>query len=65
MEAANGQEEIFGFEQIAEAIRQGCAEDLSAADLIDRLFTEVQAFAGDVPQGDDMTCVVLTVKTQD
>jgi two-component system, sensor histidine kinase LadS len=65
VEAANGQEEIFGFEQIAEAIRQGCAEDLSAADLIDRLFTEVQAFAGDVPQGDDMTCVVLTVKTQD
>ena len=61
IEAANGQEEIFGFEQTTESIRQGCADNLSAAALIDRLFTAVQDFSGDVPQGDDMTCVVLRV----
>jgi serine phosphatase RsbU (regulator of sigma subunit) len=30
--------------------------------LIDRLTGAVQDFAGDEPQGDDMTCVVLRVE---
>ena len=38
-------------------IRTGCAENLSAEGLIDRLIGAVQAFAGD-----DMTCVVLRVE---
>jgi hypothetical protein len=29
---------------------------------IDRLIGAMQAFAGDEPQGDDMTCVVLRVE---
>ena len=61
-EAASGQEEIFGFEQTAETIRQGCAEGLSAEALIDRLIGVVKDFAGDAPQGDDMTIVVLKVE---
>jgi len=61
-EAANAQEEIFGFERTAETIRQACAENLSAETLIDRLIGTVRDFTGDVPQGDDMTVVVLKVE---
>ena len=61
IEAANIQEEIFSFERTAEVIRQSCQEELSAEELIDRLIEKVQAFAGDTPQGDDMTVVVLKV----
>lgn len=62
IEAANSEEEIFGFEQTAETIRAGCAEGLSAEALIDRLISAVQTFAGDEPQGDDITCVVVRVE---
>ncbi len=62
IEAANTDEGVFGFEQTVEAIRVGCAEGLSAEALIDRLIGAVQAFAGDEPQRDDMTCVVLRVE---
>jgi sigma-B regulation protein RsbU (phosphoserine phosphatase) len=62
IEAMNADEAIFGFEQTAETIRTGCAEGLFAEALIDRLIGVVQGFAGDTPQGDDMTCVVLRVE---
>ena len=58
-EAAKADEEIFGFERTAETIRQGCVDDLSAEALIDRLVGAVKDFAGDAPQGDDMTVVVI------
>ena len=58
-ETANIQDEIFSFERTAEVIRQGCQEGLSAEELIDRLIGEVQTFAGEAPQGDDMTVVVM------
>ena len=61
IEAADAAEEIFGFEQTAATIRQGCIEGLSADALIDRIIGAVQTFAGAVPQGDDMTCLVLRV----
>ena len=61
-EATNVQEEMFGFERTAETIRKACVEDLSAEALIDRLFGAVQDFAGETPQGDDMTIVVLKVE---
>ena len=62
IEAENAEGEIFGFERTAETIRKGCQEGLSAAALLDRIIGEVKAFAGDVPQGDDQTVVVLTVE---
>ena len=62
IEAENGEGEIYGFEQTAETIRQGCSEDLSAEALIDHLIGAVKAFAGETPQGDDMTVVVLKVE---
>ena len=62
-EAGNATGEQFGFEHTAEVIRQGCSEGLSPAELIDRLIDEAKAFAGQEPQGDDMTCVVVKVDT--
>ena len=62
IEAANLAGDDFGFERTAATIRAGCAEGLSAEKLIERLVGAVQAFAGDEPQGDDMTCVVLRVE---
>ena len=62
-EATDVREEMFGFERTAETIRQACAEDLSAEGLIDHLIGAVEDFAGDAPQGDDMTVVVLKVET--
>ncbi len=62
VEAANSDEQMFGFEQTAATIQQGCLEKLSAEALIERLISSVQAFVGDEPQADDMTCVVLRVE---
>ena len=62
VEAANPAEDIFGFERTAATIRAGCGEGVSAEVLIERLIGAVQGFAQDVPQGDDMTCVVLRIK---
>ena len=61
IEAANAQEDFFGFERTAQTIRQGCQEGLSAEELIDRLVGVVQVFADNEPQADDMTVVVLRV----
>jgi len=52
---------LFGFERTAEVIYRGCRENLSAAELLDRIIGEVKMFTGDVPQGDDQTMVVLAV----
>ncbi len=63
IEANNAQGQMFGFEQAAQTIREGCAAGLSAAALIDRLFNAVQTFSGDESQGDDMTCVVVRISS--
>jgi serine phosphatase RsbU (regulator of sigma subunit) len=62
IEAANEAGEIFGFERTGQLIRQGGTAGLSAGALIERLVEEVRAFAGQAPQGDDMTCVALRVE---
>ena len=59
MEAENGDGDLFGFERTGEVIQKGCADGLSAEGLIERLIGAVKEFAGDVPQGDDMTCVAV------
>ena len=61
IEAENKEAEIFGFERTAEEIQKGCIDGLSADALIERLMEKVNLFSIDVPQGDDMTCVVLNV----
>jgi sigma-B regulation protein RsbU (phosphoserine phosphatase) len=62
IEAANAQEEIFGFERTAETIAQGCRQGLSAEMLIEHVIGVIKDFAGDVPQEDDMTCMVVRVE---
>ena len=62
IEAENSEEEMFGFERTTETIRSGCNSDLSAPQLLDYLISEVKAFTGDAPQGDDQTVVVLQVE---
>ena len=59
IEAANSAQELFGFERTADAVREGCDAGQSASALLDHLIGSVGEFAGDVPQGDDITCVVL------
>ena len=59
IEAGNDQEEIFGFERTAETVRRGCADGLSAEELIDRVLSEVKTFSGETPQEDDQTMVVM------
>ena len=61
-EAARADGEQFGFDRAMEVMGQGCSEGLSPEELIDRLIGEVRAFAGDEPQADDMTCVVIRVE---
>jgi len=61
IEALDTAEQMFGFEQTAETVLQGCREDLSAEALLERILEEVKAFAGEMPQGDDQTIVVLQV----
>lgn len=61
IEAANPQKALFGFEQTAETIQRGCVDGLSAEAQIDQLIGAAKEFAGDAPQGDDMTVVVLKV----
>ena len=62
VEAANAEEELFGFERTAETVRQGCGEGLDAEGLVERLLECVQAFSGEVAQEDDQTVVVLQVE---
>ena len=60
-EAMDASGEVFGYDRTEETIRKGCAEDLSAEEMIDRILSVVDAFRGDVSQSDDMTLMVVRV----
>ena len=61
-EAEDTSGEQFGYDRTVETIRKACEDDLSAEATIDRLLEVVDAFKGDAPQRDDMTCVVVRVE---
>lgn len=61
LESQNVERDFFGYERVQEIIRQGCIEDLPSKQLVDRLLGEVRDFAGDVPQQDDQTVVVVKI----
>jgi len=63
VEAANAEDELFGFERTAATIRQGCADNFSSEDLLQHLLAKVEQFTGDVPRADDQTVVVLALKS--
>ena len=62
VEAGNGEGKIFGFESAEDAIRLGCLEGLSVAELAARLMAKVDAFSGAEPKWDNQTVVVLRVE---
>jgi sigma-B regulation protein RsbU (phosphoserine phosphatase) len=61
VESQNVERDFFGYERVQEIIRQGCIEDLPSKQLVDRLLGKVRDFAGDVPQQDDQTVVVVKI----
>ena len=61
-ETVNPAEEMFGYERTIETVREACAEGIGAEDLVDRLMSRAREFAGEEPQADDMTCVVVRVE---
>ena len=56
-EAHNGQHEMFGKDRLRETII-ACA-DRSAQEIQDAIISAVNGFAGDAPQEDDITVVVI------
>ncbi len=61
-ETINPSEVMFGYERTVETVREACAEGISAQDLVERLMSKARDFAGEEPQADDMTCVVVRVE---
>lgn len=61
-EASNNQDEMFGYDRLLQLVDE--VADLSASELIRKLFTTVDQFTGDHPQADDQTLLVLK-RTQD
>jgi serine phosphatase RsbU (regulator of sigma subunit) len=57
MERARADGQLFGTDRLSDVIVRNGGR--SAADLVKAIDTETTAFAGDFPQGDDMTVVVL------
>ncbi|MCX6137764.1 MAG: PP2C family protein-serine/threonine phosphatase [Ignavibacteriales bacterium] len=59
-EAMNAEKELFGFERLEQFVRRLNAQ-LTAKEIIDRLFAAVHHHTGTAPQHDDMTVVVVKV----
>jgi serine phosphatase RsbU (regulator of sigma subunit) len=53
---------MFGYDRTIETVREACTEGISAEDLVERLMSKAREFAGEEPQADDMTCVVVRVE---
>ena len=56
-EAVNPEDEEFLEDRLHETVR--AARNLPAQDVVTRIFTEVDAFAREAEQADDITCLVL------
>ncbi|MCY3658649.1 MAG: SpoIIE family protein phosphatase [Caldilineaceae bacterium] len=56
-EAINGDDEEYGMERLCTTLT--AARDRNAHDLTDCVLTDLQAFVGDTPQFDDITCLTL------
>lgn len=59
IEAENSDGTLFDYERTITTIREACDIDSSAEGVIDWLINAVDAFRGDAPRQDDMTCVVI------
>ena len=61
-ETENSAGDLFGFEQVAKIVGDGCRRNLSAEELLELIMTETRSFAGGEPQTDDQTVLVLAVE---
>ncbi len=52
-------DEIFGFERMAAVLRSACGENLSAEEVIGKVFAQVESFSGGAALEDDHTLVIL------
>jgi sigma-B regulation protein RsbU (phosphoserine phosphatase) len=59
-ETMNRNEEPFGLDALASALTQH-APGRNAATIRDAILTDIAAFRGDAPQGDDITLVVIRI----
>lgn len=53
---------MFGFDKLAYVIREGCRQQLPAAELRDYIMAEVTDYCEDVAQADDQTLMVIEQK---
>jgi len=55
-EAMNGRKELYGKERLLKVLREGYG---TASDVLEKVRADIQSFAGDTPQSDDMTLISL------
>jgi sigma-B regulation protein RsbU (phosphoserine phosphatase) len=60
VEAMNTQEEIYGFERLQQVVKSSRAETAEA--LMTEIINDVEDYAGNAPQHDDLTVIVVNVK---
>lgn len=60
VEAMNEKQEIFGFERLLEVLQS--AGPISADELLREILNKVKLFAGNAPQYDDLTLIVVGIK---
>ena len=65
IEATNASGDMFGFERTANVVLEGSKEGLSAEDLLEYIFSEINLFTKSAPRTDDQTIVVLKMERQD
>jgi sigma-B regulation protein RsbU (phosphoserine phosphatase) len=58
-DAMNDKQELFGVERLEAALREEGVRTMTAQQIVDHARAAVERFAGDTPQHDDMTMVVL------
>jgi len=58
-EAVDADDNMFGFGRTASIVAQGCRDEVTLAELMDGLYTQVRTFAGSAAQSDDQTMVII------
>ena len=57
VEAMNAQKEMFGFDRLIEVIKE--SQTLTAESMLEEIKSHVNEFAGNTPQHDDITIIVV------
>ena len=57
VEAMNGEKELFGFDRLLRVVQDSASADAKA--MLEKILEDVDAFAGDTAQHDDLTVIVV------